>query len=187
ARLGESAALRQWMGENGRARAERFGFEHQHQRFDALYRSLLGAGRPARLPGPDAGLGDLRLTDVERVTAALADAVPADARVLVVSRGDDELVELDGWRGSHFPQDESGVYAGFYPEDSAEAIGHLEDLRTAGAEYLVFPPTAMWWLEHYRGLRTHLERSYRFVPTGPDDCAVVALAAPADGRRAGHR
>ena len=42
--------------------------------------------------------------------------------MLVVSRGDDELLALDGRRGVHFPHEEPGVYAGHYPVDSAAAI-----------------------------------------------------------------
>ena len=31
-------------------------------------------------------------------------------------------------------------------------------LRAAGAGYLVFPQVALWWLDHYAGLREHLDR-----------------------------
>ena len=29
-----------------------------------------------------------------------------------------------------------------------------------GAAFLVFPRTGLWWLEHYRGLRDHLDENY---------------------------
>ena len=53
--------------------------------------------------------------------------------MLVVSNGDDELLELGAERrGWHFPQMEDGTYAGYHPADSAEAIAHCEALRGAG-------------------------------------------------------
>ncbi len=111
---------------------------------------------------------------VERVRASVAAAVPRGAEVLVVSRGDRELVELDGRRGAHFPQDESGRYLGHHPRDGADAVARLEALRVAGAEYLVVPSTAYWWLDHYAELAGHLgERCTRI---DADGCAIFGLA-----------
>jgi len=90
--------------------------------------------------------------------------LPDDARVLVVSRGDEALLAFERQVGLHFPQAEGGVYAGHYPGDSAEAIRHLESLRhTQGARYLLIPDTARWWLDHYAGLRRHLDAHYPLV------------------------
>jgi hypothetical protein len=44
---------------------------------------------------------------------------------------------------------ENGTYAGYHPGESGEAIAHLEALRERGAEYILFPETARWWLEFY--------------------------------------
>jgi GT2 family glycosyltransferase len=109
----------------------------------------------------------------ERETAAVRlavrEAVPAGATVLVISRGDDTLLELDGRRALHFPQDRDGGWAGHHPADSAEAIDHLEALRREGAGYLVVPPAYLWWLRYYDGLREHLEREH--VPVRSDESA----------------
>ena len=78
--------------------------------------------------------------------------VPPGAPVLVVSKGDPGSWSWSGGPGWHFPQTPDGVYAGHYPADSAEAIGHLEDLRVQGGQFLLFPSTAFWWLEHYAAL-----------------------------------
>jgi GT2 family glycosyltransferase len=99
----------------------------------------------------------------EHLREAVRATVPDDASVLVVSRGDEALLELDGRDAHHFPQAADGAWAGHHPADSAEAIGHLEELRDAGARYLVVPPTYRWWLRHYDGLRRHLETCYRPV------------------------
>jgi GT2 family glycosyltransferase len=96
-----------------------------------------------------------------------------DATVLVVSRGDDELLEVPGRRTLHFPQGSNGLYAGHYPATDADAIAHLEDLRSAGAQYLVFPPTARWWLEHYDRFARHLDERYALLST--EGCAVYSL------------
>ena len=100
---------------------------------------------------------------VERVRAAIEEAVPADSEVLVVSRGDRELTRLGGRKASHFPQGEGGGFAGHHPADSAAAIDELERLRAAGAQYLAIPPTAAWWGDYYRGFFDHLRDRYERV------------------------
>jgi hypothetical protein len=87
--------------------------------------------------------------------------VPTGATVLVISRGDAELLQFDNRRGWHFPQADTGVYAGHHPADSRAAIAHLEALRRRGARYLVLPRTAFWWLEHYTDFAKHLNSRYR--------------------------
>jgi hypothetical protein len=95
--------------------------------------------------------------------------------VVVVSKGDDELLRLDGRWAWHFPQSEDGVYAGQYPASEEEAIAHLESLRAKGAQFLLFPATAFWWLEHYEGLRRHLKSRYRVVADRKDVCLIFDL------------
>jgi GT2 family glycosyltransferase len=89
--------------------------------------------------------------------------VPPDATVAVISKGDDELVRLFGRRGWHFPQDEQGVYAGYYPANGLAAVAHLEVLRARGAQYLLLPDTATWWLDSYPEFREHLQARYPVV------------------------
>jgi hypothetical protein len=82
---------------------------------------------------------------------------PPEARVLVISKGDSALLDLEGRPAGHFPQTDSGVYLGHHPADSAEAIARLETLRCRGAEYLIIPESSLWWLEHYRGFHEFLQ------------------------------
>ena len=58
---------------------------------------------------------------------------------------------------------EQKAYTGYYPVDSREAIGHLEGLRANGAQYLLLPKTAFWWLEHYPEFARHLDNRYRLI------------------------
>jgi hypothetical protein len=97
----------------------------------------------------------------DRIRGAVAASVPAEATVLVLSRGDDDLLDLEGRRGVHFPQTDEGVYAGHHPGSSQEAIAHLEDLSKAGAQYLLIPKTGFWWLDFYKGLRSYLIEDHR--------------------------
>lgn len=107
----------------------------------------------------------------ERLRAVVADRVPEEATVLVVSRGDEELLDLAGREARHFPQGAAGGYAGYYPADSDEAIAHLEQLRQTGAEYVVFPATSLWWLEHYARLQQHLETEFGAIARD-DSCLI---------------
>jgi hypothetical protein len=112
---------------------------------------------------------------VDRVRAMVAESVPPGARLLVVSRGDDALLRVPGRSAEHFPQSMTGLYAGYHPSDGAEAAGHLADLREGGAEYLVVPSTAAWWLDHYPELAVELTDRGERVAYEPDTCAVYAL------------
>jgi GT2 family glycosyltransferase len=107
--------------------------------------------------------------EAEQVREAVKETVPSGSTVLVISRGDEELLRLNGRRAQHFPQAEDGAWAGHHPADSEEAISHLESLRERGAEFLVVPPTYLWWLRHYEGLREHLDENCE--PVVADDRA----------------
>ena len=104
--------------------------------------------------------------------------VPPDATVLVVSKGDNELIQLNGNRAWHFPQTEDGIYAGFHPKDSATAIDHLEKLLTKGAEYVLFPKTAFWWLEHYAEFKNHLDSRHALI-CRDEVCVIYRLRSEA--------
>ncbi|MGH2978159.1 MAG: hypothetical protein ACRDLQ_00800 [Solirubrobacterales bacterium] len=112
---------------------------------------------------------------IERLRETANAMIPRNATVLVVSRGDDELLRIGPRRALHFPQDEFGRYAGYHPEDSDAAIAVLEDMRARGGEYLLLPSTSFWWLDYYEGLRDHLERNYPPIVSA-DDCMIFELA-----------
>jgi hypothetical protein len=111
-------------------------------------------------PAPENGLLDYSNV-VERIQLLAKKKLPACAKALVVSKGDDDLLRLGSVIGRHFPYDAAGDYSGFHPHDSEAAIAALEAARSDGAEFLVLPQTAIWWLEHYGDFKKHLERRYR--------------------------
>lgn len=97
------------------------------------------------------------------IRAIVADNVHDDRPVIVISKGDPVLADLGGPLAWHFPQDDDGVYAGYYPNDSATAVAHLERLHEKGAGHFLVPATSSWWLRHYEGLRDHLDTRYTRV------------------------
>jgi GT2 family glycosyltransferase len=116
------------------------------------------------------------LETVAGIRDVVRSSVPIGAQVLVVSKGDDDLIELDGHRGAHFPQVDGGVYAGHHPADSSDAIAGLERLRAAGAEFVVFPQTSLWWLDYYGDLRAYLERGGKVANS--ETCVIYRLGDP---------
>lgn len=71
--------------------------------------------------------------------------------------------ETGGDLHSQVYMSEQKAYAGYYPSGSCEAIAQLEGLRAQGAQYLLFPQTAFWWIEHYPEFARHLESRYRQI------------------------
>lgn len=111
--------------------------------------------------------------------------VPSSASVLVVSKGDPRLIETKWHRVAHFMHGRDGLYAGYHPGDSNEAIRHLEECREKGFQYIVFPSSATWWLSYYREFCQYLEESHKLVVEN-DICRVYRLCLPSDVRRAGY-
>lgn len=111
---------------------------------------------------------------VGRVRRAVRDRVPRGGRVLVVGRGDEELLRLFGRTAGQFPQDAAGDFAGEYPADGPAAVAAVERLVAAGWDHIVFPATSAWWLQHYRDLRIHLHRHWHAVHRDPETCTIFA-------------
>jgi GT2 family glycosyltransferase len=123
------------------------------------------------LDSPELQYQDLR----QRIRDAISANIPSGATVLVVSKGDGALTDFQEHRGWHFPQTNTGAYAGYHPADSSDAIAHLEVLRSRGAEFFVFPKTSLWWLEHYAQLKSHLDRRYRLAFQEASSCCIYDL------------
>lgn len=115
---------------------------------------------------------------VARVRELVDAHVPAEATVAVVSKGDEELLQLGARTAWHLPQTEDGIYVGHHPADGAEAVAHLEALRAGGAQFLVLPGTSWWWLDHYPELAAHLERHHRTAAREENVCLIVDLCSP---------
>jgi GT2 family glycosyltransferase len=112
----------------------------------------------------------------QRVQQATKCLVSPGSVVLVISRGDDELIDLPEVEGWHFPRMPDGTYAGHHPADDRDAIERLEQLREEGARYLVIPSTSRWWLEHYRGFQRHLDTTHRLVAIVRETAVIYELS-----------
>jgi hypothetical protein len=121
---------------------------------------------------PDSELYLLRRDTIRR---AMRETIPTGQTVAVVSRGDDRLLELPDFQALHFPSGEDGTYSGNYPADDGDAIGRLDAVRRAGVSYLVFPFTALWWLDHYAGLRRYLDDIGEIVFGDQELCVIYRL------------
>jgi GT2 family glycosyltransferase len=158
------------------ARELQLRLEHAEQR--AQKAESLAATLAAAMRMPDEGAAGSKDSHYRQLMARVREAarrvVPAGATVAVVSRGDDRLLDLGGRGAWHFPRDDRGVYAGYHPADSAAAVNHLEALRAKGAQFLLLPSTAFWWLEHYGAFRRHLDERYSRV-WSDGDCVVYRL------------
>lgn len=113
---------------------------------------------------------------VEGVRALVGRTVPPGAEVLVASRGDGDLVDLDAVTGRHFPSDDRGSWAGFHPA-VGEAAHMLVEQRGA-ASHLVVPATSAWWFDTYPELVEHLAAGV-CLADDPELASVWQLPEPA--------
>jgi GT2 family glycosyltransferase len=112
----------------------------------------------------------------QQIQTITSDQLPAGSTIAVISKGDEELLKLNGHRGWHFPRAEDGAYANIYPADGKEAVSQVQSIRQQGAHYLLVPRPAFWWLEHYTELRDHLDAKCRLAFKDQDACLIFDLS-----------
>ena len=88
---------------------------------------------------------------------------PPEALILVADGGTPTVFYYGKRKGWHFLP-----LWGDDPAESEQAIQELENLRAKGAAYLVFTKDTLWWLDHYKGFRQHLDSRYRRVRESVD-------------------
>jgi radical SAM protein with 4Fe4S-binding SPASM domain len=110
---------------------------------------------------------------VGRIKSIARDSVPPDATVLVVSKGDDQMLDLgcDAW---HFPASADGAYIGYHPPDGDWVLKELEKARARGADYLLLPATASWWMQQYPEFARHVGDKFPQI-VDDDACAIYAM------------
>ncbi len=86
---------------------------------------------------------------------------PRDALIVAADDGNPTLFYYAERKGWHFPE-QHGMWEGG-PRDSEQAIVDLEQLRTRGASYFVFPRDTFWWLNYYTGFVQYLKRSAELI------------------------
>jgi 2-polyprenyl-3-methyl-5-hydroxy-6-metoxy-1,4-benzoquinol methylase/glycosyltransferase involved in cell wall biosynthesis len=131
--------------------------------------------QPSASPRPIAGKYVHYQQTIQHLRDLAAKLLPQGSRVIVISKGDDDLLTLPECRGMHFPQTENGAYAGFHPEDDAAAIRHLEEVQRKGADFLLIPETSRWWLKHYSQFAEQLNTRFNVVVDEPGVCIIFDL------------
>ncbi len=111
---------------------------------------------------------------LQAIARTIQQVVPLDARVLIVDKYDPTLLHLSKRKGWHFPDRQ--LLPDGYPRNDAVAIQHLEQLKARGAQHIVFPNAAFWWLDYYVEFRQYLEFSAQ--PLWSDEqCIIYRLPA----------
>ena len=141
--------------------------------------SQLGGIRD-KLPNAEPGQ-----TLVERIRELVPFVLPPVARIAVITDGKNGLLHLQGRATWPLPKDKDGIYTGPYPENDGEAIAQVERARSEGAQFLLIPRTAFWWLDYYEGFRRHLAGSYRVAFRDEQTCMIIALHHETDPPDAG--
>jgi GT2 family glycosyltransferase len=120
--------------------------------------------------------GDLgRQERLARIRQIVKSTVLDEGPILVVSGGDAELVKLGMIEARHFPEGDRATHIVSSPAGGTAAIEHLEEMRSNGAKFLVFPVTGLWWLDRYPEFRQYLEKNYETVVNEDDACLIFAL------------
>jgi hypothetical protein len=123
-------------------------------------------------PLPETSLSNEQV--IGRVRQVVDRYCPPTATAIVVSKGDDDLLKLGGRKAWHFPRTAPNGRTQ-NPADGAAAIAQLEDQRAKGAEFLVIPSTAFWWLEFYKEFREHLDTRYQRI-ANDEGCIIYRLS-----------
>jgi len=143
-----------------------------------IYRLLeLPAAAPRVVP--DLSVGDQQRRCLPATRALLGNLLPGEEVVLVLSEGDDRLLELEqpAW---HFPHDSSGSHVPLEAGTGAHAVSQLRTLSRNGIRYLVVPATMLWTLGRQPTLATYLDHECRPLARRDRICAVYELR---DGSR----
>jgi 4-amino-4-deoxy-L-arabinose transferase-like glycosyltransferase len=122
----------------------------------ALFAALVFAHvRPLYQSPSSVALRDLGL-ELNRMT-------PKNSLIAAADNGDPTVFYYAERKGWHFPEKE-GIYNG-EPRETAQAIADLEQLRSRGANYLVFTKDTKWWLDYYRAFAQHLAENATLMET----------------------
>jgi glycosyltransferase involved in cell wall biosynthesis len=112
---------------------------------------------------------------LDRIRRAVLEGTPESSLLLVVSKGDEQLLQFPSRRASHFPADDQGNYTGYHPPDSDWCIRRLESAAATGALFVI-PAPFLWWLDHYRELKDYLLSRCRLVCDDRETCLIFDLS-----------
>jgi GT2 family glycosyltransferase len=149
----------------------------------ALQETSLSAAHQKQAPATEsdtASVGEIRSdlayeACVRRIREVVRTTVPEDGIVIVVSKGDEDLLDLYGREAWHFPPDPNGDYAPQYPTGATATIAHLETLRAEGADYFLVPKPIHGWLQGHPKFSQHLSHHYPVAVQEDETCTIFEL------------
>ncbi|HVD41639.1 MAG TPA: hypothetical protein VNC16_11650 [Solirubrobacterales bacterium] len=138
-----------------------------------IYRLLeLPAAAPRVVP-------DLAQTEQQRrclpaMRALLDSLLPEEEVVLVLSEGDDSLLDLDrpAW---HFPHDGAGQHVPLSADAGRHAVSQLSTLSRNGVRYLLVPVSLLWTLTRRPALTAYLAEECRCLALRERICTIYEL------------
>jgi hypothetical protein len=137
----------------------------------SLLAATLSANREAP-PGTSA-LDEEYAAERGRLAAAIGHHVPAEARFVLVDKGDEVLLDTFSTRAVLAPAGADGTWIGYAPADSDEARAMLDASWPADVAYLVFTSGSLWWLEYYDALARELARRCDVVASIDGLCRIL--------------
>jgi hypothetical protein len=146
---------------------------------DSEIMATLGSVLSRYAPNAPAAIFHRKL--VTRVRQLVESHVPPGARLLVITYGDEAMLNLGNRVTESFPRSVDGVAADYTDVRGSEEIAQLESLRGAGAEFLLVPSPALPWLATHLELARHLDERYAVAARERGIGTIYALA-PARGR-----
>lgn len=156
-------------------RSQLVGLHQVQLNRDAEIMGTLGSVLSRHSIGAPASIYHRRL--VEHIRQRVAAALPAGARVLVATYGDQAMLELGSALTQSFPRSVPGVSADYTDISDDDAIAQLNALVAAGAEYLVVPSPALAWLANHPALTQHLADNHGLVVDERGVVTVYALSS----------
>lgn len=155
-----------------RARYERLDCPEEVCR---IYRLLqLPATRPRVVP--DLSQHEEQRRCLPGMRALLDNLLPDEEVVLVLSEGDDSLLDL-GRPAWHFPHDPAGGHLPLESDGDRHAVSRLRTLSRDGTRYLVLPAALIWTLSRRPALASYLEAECRCLARRDRVCVVYELRA----------
>jgi hypothetical protein len=110
--------------------------------------------------------------------ALVDNLIPEEEVVLVLSEGDDALLDL-GRQAWHFPHDDAGRHLPL-AGDGARQARALRTLSAAGVHYLLVPAATAWALGRRPGLAAYLEGECRRLALRERVCVLYELGGGAE-------
>lgn len=144
----------------------------QYQR-DAEIMGTLGSVLSRHAPGAPASIYHRKL--VTQIRDIVAQHVPAGARVLVATYGDDAFLQLGERQTEVFPQPSPHISADYTDTSDEAAIAQLGELRANGAEFLVVPSPALPWLANHPALEQYFTEHLSLILRERGVVAIYAL------------